>query len=121
MRPARRSEMTLLRGLMSCVALTLAATAAVSGCGSHRTQRSGTAGTATAAAAVLTVDAGSLHDRWLLFRAEQVLDARCMRASGFQYLVTDPGREPTAGTVTADALGHGTPLTYGVTAAASGQ
>jgi hypothetical protein len=121
--------MTTRRGLLSCVALTLAATAAVSGCGSHRTQRSGAAaGPATAAAAaVLTVDAGSVHDRWLLFRAEQVLDARCMRAQGLQYLVTDPGPEPTAGVVTTDALGHishgshATPLTYGVTAVASGQ
>lgn len=73
-----------------------------------------------AAMAVLTLDANALHDRWLLFRAEQQLDQRCMRALDLTYLVTDPGPEPGPNVVTADDAGHAAPYTYGLAPAFSG-
>jgi hypothetical protein len=73
------------------------------------------------AEAFLTTDFTTLRDEWYLFRAQQSLVARCMRAQGLRYIVTSPGPEPSTGTVTADALGPGEPLTYGVAGDLSGE
>jgi hypothetical protein len=72
------------------------------------------------AAAVLTNDATTLRQRWRLFKAQQVLDQRCMRKLGLRYLITSAGPEPRADITTAEVLGTASPPDYGVSAEISG-
>jgi hypothetical protein len=67
-----------------------------------------------AAHSVLTTDAATLRRRWILFRAQQLLVAQCMRSHDDTYFVTEPGPEPGTDTSTADSLGDGGHLTYGL-------
>lgn len=88
--------------------LPLAVLAAVTGCSGQPAQRP-----ADLAAAVITANTVKLLDSWRLGAAEDVLDQRCMRGFGFDYLVEQQPR-PGANTVTQDAVGTGRPATYGV-------
>ncbi len=105
--------------------LILSGLVTVAGCSSHPAPPTAPAPPAAAdldiAAAVLTTDVRTLRDGWRLFSAQQRLVAECMHSHGLQYLVTDPGPEPTAGTVTAEAIGGGRPATYGIAAELSAQ
>ncbi len=69
-----------------------------------------------AADGVLVSDVNVLRGQWTLFRAQQLLVAQCMRDDGETYLITDPGPEPGTNTSTAESLGTGTHLTYGLQA-----
>lgn len=66
------------------------------------------------AAAVLTVDAATLRQRWRLFNAQQLLDQRCMREMGLRYSITSAGPQPPSGVTTADVLGSSPSSGYGV-------
>lgn len=88
-------------------------TAAAAGCIMHPAPRP-SAEELRAAAEVLTTDVSTLRDEWYLFKAQQEVVARCMRDNGLQYLITNPGPEPSPATVTEDAIGPGHPHTYGV-------
>ncbi|MFG1807453.1 hypothetical protein [Streptomyces sp. NPDC049040] len=120
----RRSSRTWLRRpAVRIAAVTLTLLAALPGC-AHRTRTPGpqlpTASVprTTAfgeAASLLTIDVAQRRQRWLLFRAEQILDEQCMRRKGYTYLVTELSHEPVAGAVTEDTPGSGT-ATYDVAA-----
>ncbi len=66
------------------------------------------------ARSVLATDSSALDWSWVVGRAEVQLTSQCMKDHGFVYAVPAPVPEPSARTITADALGSGDPATYGV-------
>jgi hypothetical protein len=67
------------------------------------------------AQSVLTSNASSLREKWYRNSAEQQFMAQCMKRLGFVYINPYAGSAPSANTITAFALGRGSPATYGVT------
>jgi hypothetical protein len=99
----------------------MAVLAVLAGCavGQHARRAERTTNTAmpalAAARAVLATNASSLREKWYRNRAEQQLTAECMKRLGFAYPIPDMGPVPSLSTITAFALGSGSPATYGVT------
>jgi hypothetical protein len=69
------------------------------------------------ARSLIATDVQTLQASWALSRAELHLTSQCMQQRGFVYVDPRPAPEPSARTSTADALGNGDPLTYGVSPA----
>lgn len=99
---------------LAVLTLALTATAAlVGGCASNRPPAPASATDLALARTVLIQDAPALRSSWQRGLAEVELRSACMRDHGYTYAVAGQGTEPSTRTVTADALGTGTPATYG--------
>jgi hypothetical protein len=102
---------------------------AVGGCGTGHPSRPAAAPTVVGhrtavtaeeqARSIIATNAQFLQWSWTLSRAELRLTSQCMQKLGFVYEDPRPAPEPSARTLTADALGSGDPATYGVSTAAA--
>lgn len=88
--------------------LPLALLIAVSGCSAQPAQRP-----VDLAAVMITANVTKMRLSSRLAHAENLLDQRCMRELGYDYLVEEE-TEPGTNTLTEDEVGIGRPATYGV-------